>query len=165
MRLRALVARPKMFPTFSGISYIHIGQMCLQRYPYLKASSASCFSFINLKLRFIHRPAEVLTHDGSLLGILPLRHWCIPARHLLQAINNNSVMVFGKSTKYQNRPMNPPKRYLKLVIRQVHKDMWGQCKLYLMTKHFLIPLLIFRPFTLADFCPKMSHNQKPQSKR
>ncbi|MFT5704394.1 MAG: hypothetical protein ACI8SK_000340 [Shewanella sp.] len=38
--------------------------MCLQRYPYLKASSASCFSFVNLKLRFTHRLAEVAAHTS-----------------------------------------------------------------------------------------------------
>jgi hypothetical protein len=37
---------------------------------------------------------------------------------------------------------------------KIVKDMWGRCKLYLVTIHFLIPQPIFRPFALTHFCPK-----------
>jgi hypothetical protein len=81
-----------MFPTFSGISYIHIGQM--------PPSS--------LQGLYLQRPAEVFTHQVAPWhpAAATLEH---PCRHLLQAINTYSAMVSGKPTKYQNRPMNPSK--------------------------------------------------------
>jgi len=49
---------PKMFHTFFGISTIHGGQMCLQRYPYLTASSASMLLVRSTKLRFTQRVTD-----------------------------------------------------------------------------------------------------------
>lgn len=49
--------RPKMVPTFYGTPYILVGQICLQRYPYLKAARypiASCIKASSTSLSHVH---------------------------------------------------------------------------------------------------------------
>ncbi len=60
---------PILFHTEFGISSILGGQTYLQRYSYLKVSSASMLLVRSTKLRFTHRVTEVSAHA------LAAGHW------------------------------------------------------------------------------------------